>query len=266
MEKLQKLIFKINIFFYYLRLRETPSTQAFCFFAIFKMAAANVPKNMVVALGQMRIATVIPLTKAISNKGVVDEAGIQAINKSSRNYVRFLEAFFESSSNSASARGTNAQTFKNNVVIACLQVINSADGEGSDLDLSTAEKVLKEAQSLLAQYCWIQEKIDNFQEIQAAKYQFIGSACEHCKNGKCDPRYASAKVVHTNPDSIQAAEARKVARAARQQHRLTAGPPAAPAAPVVAPVAVAPVAPLKKLCNNLAKCENKDKGCKFRHE
>ncbi len=39
MEKLQKLIFKFNIFFYYFRLTATPSTEAFCIFAIFKMSA-----------------------------------------------------------------------------------------------------------------------------------------------------------------------------------------------------------------------------------
>lgn len=45
MEKLQKLIFKFNIFFYYFRLTATPSTEAFCIFVIFKMSLSLVPTH-----------------------------------------------------------------------------------------------------------------------------------------------------------------------------------------------------------------------------
>ena len=189
------------------------------------------------------------LMDALSNSGNIPAEKVVSVKNVMNMYFGFLEAFIESSVQNASSKGSNAATFKRNVANACLAVLAQDPATFTDynMKLESPKEIMDACVLFIGKYNWIDGQISAFQEEQSHRYASLeGSACPFCLAGTCTAAFASPKFVHTNPDSIRSADARKAAKASR---RLTIA--AAPSA--VSPVAAAapppqrtiPAAPLR---------------------
>ncbi len=178
----------------------------------------------------------------MSKNGVVSTEQLVNVKNICNMSYAFTDAFFESSAQNATAKGSNASMFKRNVANACVSVLGRDPSTFTDLHwpTGTAQEIMQSCSTCVTRFNWIDGLITSFQDEQAQHYVAIanGVNCPFCANGTCTPNLASPRFVHSSAACTQAAEQKKLAKASRQMRITGSVAPTSrtlPTAPAVAP-------------------------------